>query len=294
MKSRTIEKVIRAKVNNWCKSIIEDKDSTFDETYRKQLVEDIKKHYIVTGGAIVSLLQNEQPNDYDIYFDDADFCLELTRYYVKKIRPDDNTIKSYLDKDDEFRIRAVDREQGMMKPAEKPEKGTYSPVCITENAVTLCDGIQFITRFTGLPEEIHKNYDFIHVTNYMTEEQGLALNKDALISIMSKELKYIGSKYPLSSIIRTRKFIRRGWTCGASEFLKMIYDVSKLDLENYDVLRDQLIGVDVAHFNNLIAALKSRSKPEFAEYRPYFFDLIDEIFASSDPSHEEFIDKDEE
>lgn len=293
MKTRTIEKIIRAKINAWCKSIEDDKESSYSEESRETLSESIKKSYIVTGGAIVSMLQNEKPNDFDVYFDDVEICLEVTKYYAAKLDGEDFV---EIDKVDPTRVRAIPRAQGMLKPETKPEDPNYFPVCITENAVTLTDGIQFITRFTGDPEKIHENYDFVHVKSYMTDKTGLVFNKESLISIMTKELKYIGSKYPLSSIIRTRKFIKRGWTCGASEFLKMIFDVSQLDLKNYDVLREQLVGVDVVHFNNLIAKLTHMVDkcPEGEEYRPFFFDIIDEVFASSDPSHEEMGEGDDE
>lgn len=294
MKTRTIEKIIKAKINAWRKSIEDDdKNTRYEKVARLGLSKIIKQSYIVTGGAIVSLLRGEKPNDFDIYFDDPEVCLELAKYYADKLG---HPFWPEIDKDDPTRVRAIPRAEGMLKPKEKPEEPNYFPVCITENAVTLTNGIQFVTRFTGDPETIHKNYDFVHVKSYMTDKAGLVLNKESLISIMTKELKYIGSKYPLSSIIRTRKFIKRGWTCGASEFLKMIFDVSLLDLKNYAVLREQLIGVDVVHFNNLIAKLTHMVDkcPEGEGYRPYFFDLIDEVFASSDPNHEEMGEGDDE
>ena len=62
--------------------------------------------------------------------------------------------------------------------------------------------------------------------------------------IINKELIYTGSKYPLCSIIRTRKFIERGYHINAGQYVKMAWQLNKLDLNNLDVFKDQLMGVD--------------------------------------------------
>lgn len=75
-----------------------------------------------------------------------------------------------------------------------------------------------MVRFHGDPAEIHENYDFVHCTNYWTSwERRVTLNQQALECIMTKELRYIGSKYPVASVFRVRKFIERGWTIGAGQ-----------------------------------------------------------------------------
>jgi hypothetical protein len=73
--------------------------------------------------------------------------------------------------------------------------------------------------------------DFVHATNYFTFEEGLVTNVAALESILTKSLRYQGSLYPLTSVIRMKKFIQRGWTVNAGEILKMLFQVSELDLK---------------------------------------------------------------
>jgi hypothetical protein len=94
----------------------------------------------------------------------------------------------------------------------------------------------------------------VHAT-YFTFEEGLVTNVAALESILTKSLRYQGS-YPLTSVIRMKKFIQRGWTVNAGEILKMLFQVSELDLKNIEVLEEQLIGVDVAYFSLLITVLR--------------------------------------
>jgi hypothetical protein len=162
----------------------------------------------------------------------------------------------------------------------------YRPMFFSPNAISLSDDIQIVVRFCGEPEEIHKNYDFIHATNYWTFDKGLVVNLNAMSSILTKQLVYQGSLYPVTSIIRVKKFVSRGWKCTAGEMFKMIYQTALLDLQNIDVLEEQLIGMDVAYFAKLIEALRSitdRSKltPE------YLFELIDRIFNDTDAEDNE-------
>jgi hypothetical protein len=164
-------------------------------------------------------------------------------------------------------------------------KERYRPVFLSANAVTLSDGIQLVIRFYGNPEEIHDNYDYVHCTNYWTsKDRKVVLKQAALESLLSKELQYIGSKYPLSSVIRTRKFLKRGWTINAGQYLKMAFQLSKLNLSNFETLEDQLIGVDVAYFAQLVEGLKNHAEKEKKEGREftleygYLATVIDKIF----------------
>jgi hypothetical protein len=160
-------------------------------------------------------------------------------------------------------------------------KDKYRPICITSNTITLSDDIQIIIRFHGLPGIVHQNFDFVHCTNYWWNG-GLNLNEAALQAILAKELVYIGSKYPVASLIRLRKFLSRGWRIHAGQILKIAYQISQLDLNNMEVLEDQLIGVDIAIFASLLeemSSLRSLSATTnpFVTY-PYISDLIDKAF----------------
>lgn len=165
------------------------------------------------------------------------------------------------------------------------DKPKYRPVFLTCNAITLSHQIQIIIRFYGNPEEIHGNYDFVHCTNYWSSaERKLYINQPALESLLSKELIYVGSKYPIASMIRIRKFIKRNWTINAGQMLKIAFQISKLDLNKIHILEDQLTGVDVAYFYQLIDALGEQMKRDKEEGRTFTYDysylatIIDKIF----------------
>ena len=71
MKTKTINKIITRKFDAWLRSIT-------DET----VVDLVEKNTIMTGGAIASMLLNEDVNDYDFYFRNKETALALANYYV--------------------------------------------------------------------------------------------------------------------------------------------------------------------------------------------------------------------
>ena len=114
----------------------------------------------------------------------------------------------------------------------------------------------------------------MHTTNYYTEAEGLVLNIDAVISTITKELRYVGSRYPICSLFRIRKFLKREWTITAAELFKISWDINKLELENFDVLQEQLVGVDAAYFQEIISILKKEYESGKPLERTYLFELL--------------------
>jgi len=156
-------------------------------------------------------------------------------------------------------------------------KPAYRPVFMSTNAITLSHRIQIVLRFYGEPDAIHENYDFVHCTNYWQSwDSKLVLRPDALEALLARELRYVGSKYPICSVIRLRKFIRRGWTINAGQILKMAMQISALDLTRIEVLEDQLTGVDVAYFMEVVQKLKDKDPTKVNS--AYLIEIIDRMF----------------
>lgn len=153
----------------------------------------------------------------------------------------------------------------------------YSPAFLSSNAISLRGQVQLILRFYGDPDEIHQSYDFIHCMNYWESGTGnLVLKPEALEALLSRTLVYAGSQYPLCSVIRTRKFIKRGWRINAGQFLKMAMQIAELDMTNHEVLEEQLTGVDVAYFAEVIDKIKAKD-PERVD-AAYLTEIIDRMF----------------
>lgn len=289
MNRRTIQRVLQAKHKKFVESIT-------DETVK----ELVKHNSIITGGAIASMLLGEPVNDYDYYFTDMNTVKAVAEYYVDKFitaHPDINIKPEIHYNDKTGRVQIMVRSAGVVSvekavaeadelDAEHMEemdkdKGEYRPVYITANAITLSDKVQLVIRFYGNPEEIHKNYDFVHCCNYWTSSNNeLVLNPSALESLLCKHIWYQGSLYPLASIIRTRKFIKKGWYINAGQYLKMCFQLSELDLSDINVLEDQLTGVDAAYFHQVIDYCKKRQAEDetFKVSAPYLVSIIDKIF----------------
>ena len=274
------------------KSILAKTHRNFVESIKDDVVKElINKNSIITGGAIVSLLTGEEVNDYDYYFTNKETCLAVANYYAKQFN-DTHKGKNQVDvRDDEFgRITCFISSSGEAgevedaentTPDESNEEDSYKAIYFTSNAITLKGKIQLVIRFYGDPAEIHKNYDFVHCTNYwLSSDKDLHLNIGALEAILTKELLYQGSKYPLCSIIRTRKFIQRGWSINAGQYVKMAMQLNDLDLKNIEVLKEQLTGVDSSYFDMFISAIQRRQDddPGFELNAMVVSELIDKIF----------------
>ena len=178
-------------------------------------------------------------------------------------------------------VETVDETKEIEEEIKDKKKAKYRPLMLTSNAITLSDQIQIVIRFFGKVEDIHKNFDFVHCTNYYDyKENNLVLHTEALESIITKQLIYVGSLYPLCSLIRMRKFIQRGWNVNAGQIVKMSYQISCLDLKDPKVLEEQLTGVDYAYFHQLIETMKSDIKDNHQMNidATYICQLIDKIF----------------
>lgn len=187
-------------------------------------------------------------------------------------------------KEDQIKLM-FDKKEGSIRLNEEKSKDelNYEPVFFSPNAISLSNDLQIVLRFWGDNKKIHETFDFVHATNYFTFETGLVTNIAALESILTRTLKYQGSHYSVTSIIRAKKFIKRGFNISAGELLKIMFQISQLDLSDPDVLEEQLIGVDIAYFELLINALRNKKSSEnFELSSKYFNELIDRIFNEND------------
>jgi hypothetical protein len=258
----------------------------------------IKKSIIISGGAITSLFLNEEVNDYDIYFTDSEIIDYIREFFLTRF----NTInKTDYKWSKEFNclykykfnnVRFLQKYE-LLNEFEKyvdiqkfisgknSDKFTFVPICFTSNAISLVGKnykIQLITRFTGTAEEIISNFDFIHTNNYYNFfENKIYTNQKSLESILCKELIYNGSKFPICSLIRSKKFIKRGWNISPGEYLKIVFQINKLNLNNINILEEQLTGVDSAYFIKFLDKLKGFEKIEDEDILKILNEICEEI-----------------
>jgi hypothetical protein len=315
MKAKTIKRIVRRKIDNWVETI-EDKAlqikvkqsviltggsiasmligqdvNDFDIYFRDHDTALAMAHYYLNkfvsrknNGIKAHLKVRDEDGRIKIVVQSAGIASEEGTdkpYQYFEGQPDESAA-AYVGDVINDPAQIEDTYQEITELSEKTEdkkknKETYRPVFLTTNAITLSGGIQLILRFYGEPDQIHENYDFIHCTNYWKSWDGeLVLRPAALEALLSKELKYVGSKYPICSMVRLRKFITRGWHVNAGQIVKMAMQISELDLKNFKVLEDQLTGVDTTYFVQLLERMKEKD-PEKVD-AAYLIEIIDRIF----------------
>lgn len=298
--TKTVRRVLRKKIEAWLASLPEE------------LRETVKSDVIVTGGAIASMLLGEEVKDYDLYFTTKDSAAKVASYYVKrflkfhpdcKIQPEvqvsETRVRIHIQSAgvageggdqgyEYFEMNPRDEHSAelFLDTAEKPkedhkDKEPFRPRFLSENAISCSDKVQVVIRFFGSLEEIHRNYDFDHCKcGYHYGTDTLHTPVEALHSLMSRTLRYSGSLYPLCSLFRLRKFVDRGWHISAGEILKIGFQVSELDLQNVSVLREQLVGVDMAYFYELLKVIEDEKENRSGKPidSTYLASVIDRVF----------------
>ncbi len=252
----------------------------FISIFPDKIAVDIAKSAYLTGGALVSLKTKDKGihpddaiNDYDIYFDDKSVLLSVVRYMVDKFHKNWRRNKRYKDVHSGFALKfrniydvefsetdyLADDNNDIFLKMDIPQKmlelmsHKYTRKeaidendifnYVTRHSFNLGE-YQIITRFTGTPDVVHSFFDFEHAKGvYYFNTGAVNFPLKTIESILDKRLIYNGSKYPLASIFRSIKFIKRGWNIDKVQLLKMIFQLTALDLTNKHLLMDQLTGV---------------------------------------------------
>lgn len=275
-----------------------------------QFQNTVKDNILVSGGCIASMLLGEEINDVDLYFTNEKVAKQVAQYYVNKLllsgnlTSTDKVSESKIINNNTGGVAIFIKSMGVVTDQTKTEnyeyfetslensvdeffkeynnknqnstKSSHDVKFLSSNAITLHSDIQIILRFVGNAEQIHKNFDFVHATNYWTSDTGVVFNEKALQSLLERRLYYVGSLFPVASIFRLRKFIQRGYKISAGEMFKIAYDVSKLNLDDPFVLKEQLLGCDVAYFTEVLSIVTKGSSKDID--RTYLFTVINDIF----------------
>jgi hypothetical protein len=314
MKAKTIKQVIRKKVDAWLESI-EDADLR-DQLKRKVIVTGgciasmllkepvndfdiylrdrdsvikLARYYVkkfqqstARGIPCVISVDESNPDRVRIVVKSAGIASEggtekPYEYFESSAEGEGGSyVAEVMDNPGDIQDQHDETEQATLEQGDDG-KPHYRPVFLSTNAITLSDRVQIVMRFFGEPDEIHSSYDFVHCTNYWTSwDNELVLKKEALEALLTKELRYVGSKYPLCSIIRLRKFIARGWSVNAGQILKAAMQLNELDLNNIEVLQDQLTGVDAAYFCEIMSKLKEKDPSKINT--AYLIEIVDRMF----------------
>lgn len=310
MKRKSIKKRLDAKLKSWLDSITDEdvkklaqrdtivtggsiasmllgeKVNDFDVYFKtKETVIAVANYYVKQFNAAKQISVGEGVVEY------APYVKEITETNYKGVTEDRVVIHiksagvAGIDQEtyQYFEMQPTEVQEEFMESLQAvtaEDDNKYTPIFLSENAITLSGKMQIVIRFFGSPEEIHNNYDFAHAMNYYDyDADSLVLKLEALESLMSRTLIYRGSLYPICSMIRVRKFMNRGWRVSAGQLLKIAFQISELDLTDREILRQQLTGVDQAYFHQLLTALKD-TDPELIN-SAYVAEIIDRVFGEN-------------
>lgn len=179
--------------------------------------------FCVAGGALTSIFSGMSINDLDIFFNNFD---DLVKFQTK-----------YL------------YENGSLK------EGIYR--FSTENAIsfTLPNGkLQLIKKLYGNAEQVIKNFDFtVCMVAWDVITDTIIMNSEFLRNLSSRTLVFnsVGAKYPIASLWRVQKYLKRGFKFPAAESLKLALAINNLKITNYKELKEQLEGIDTLFLKEL-------------------------------------------
>lgn len=235
----------------------------FNEKNKVDVAEGVTHYEPKVQTATITNIKGEAENRVLIYMKSAGVAAEeQVEYDYFEMQATDDKLNAFVE---------------ALAEAENDTKDKYRPVFLSQNAITLSHKLQIVIRFFGEPTEIHRNYDFQHAMSYYDSGSAeMVLPAEALECMLSRTLIYKGSLYPICSIFRAKKFIERGWRISAGQLLKIMWQISELDLKNMETLREQLAGVDAMYFYQLMQAVKELDATKIDS--TYIAVIIDRIF----------------
>lgn len=197
----------------------------------------------VAGGAVRSVFAGEAIKDFDIFFENRDAfddCLE--------------------------------------KLAEDGDSPSFTQ---TETAWTHVDGTgmcyQLICAEFGRPEEVIAKFDFSCCMGAWVDS-GFILDPLFMKHCAQRRLVFnANAGFPICSLWRAMKFVRRGWKLPGTEAIKLGLAINHLNIKDRKELKRQLMGIDTLFLKELTDALEQQSdvKYDFLEAVDFIMKFVD-------------------
>lgn len=208
-------------------------DITTDEDFTKRLGNTFSKEFsqalkdsraILAGGAMTSYFSNAEINDFDLYFESQEcikkFLLNLPkgmdgRYFM--------TNKSMTIKTDGLNLQLIYYKY-------HPANGWYAEKEANDHyQVSVC-------------ESIFKSFDFtVNMCAYSFSSDTIVFHKNFFKDLGKRKVRFWkGTDYPLVSALRLDKYLAKGYTVPTSEKLKVLCEVSKLNLNSVEALIENI------------------------------------------------------
>lgn len=169
----------------------------------------------IAGGAITSIFSGTKINDHDIYFLEDSGIEKAIAYFIGK---------------------------GYRQTMKTDNAITYKRKTNNGNRV-----VQLITNpsFIGMPRNVFKHFDFVHCMGAYLNGK-IHMHDMFLECIAERRMVFNpGTAYPIASLIRSKKYMNRGYSISGLEIIKMALTIHALEIKNVGDLKKQLMGIDV-------------------------------------------------
>jgi len=195
---------------------------------------NIKCSWMIAGGACTSVFSDMPVKDLDVYF--------------QNINDYNQSVVSAL---------------GLMTTEEK-KKHLHTDCAFSFRK----DGVkvQFIKKiFANNPKEVMSNFDFtVCECVYSPGLREFTMGENFLADLCGRRLVYnIHAKYPIASLWRTNKYIKKGFTLAAIESIKLALCINNLNIKTYQDLKEQLEGIDTLFLAELTDILLKNESKEY-------------------------------
>jgi hypothetical protein len=219
---------------------------------------EFKNSVFIAGGAVSSGLSGDSTNDYDLYFKNTEIALAvIDKLAGSQITSDATALRrtSVVPYHKgtfslEFLSATLDPEwlEGFQRRVASKKNSLIrflSPNALTIAPVSVDAPVQLVTRFIGYPDQVLESFDFAHCHFYYNpSNETIKGSVPALLSLATRQLNYQGTLFPLTSMIRSVKFVKRGWRMSATQYIKLVANINTIDWNDVEQVADQLKGVD--------------------------------------------------
>jgi hypothetical protein len=209
---------------------------------------------IVAGGAIRAIFANEYISDIDVFFNAGS---DINAFSAKIL------------------------ELGYKSVFESPAAHTFSNGVFT---------VQAIKVIYGNASEIINQFDYtVCMGAYDCRTNEFVLHDYFIEHIARRELYYnIDAKFPLSSIFRLKKYLKKGYTIPGTELIKLCLSMNKLEIKTYTDLKNQLMGIDTNFLSGLVSKLM---EPEYSSTPYNFADFMTMVTEYMDQTLESILEE---
>jgi hypothetical protein len=212
----------------------------------------IANHAIIAGGAVRAIFANEYISDYDVFFGKA---------------IDEETFIAGIEK--------LDYELSYKSDSAK----TYTKDGVKVQVIST-------SLISGSAQQVIDQFDYtICMGAYDFEGMTFVLHENFVEHIARKELYYnTAGKYPISSLFRLRKYIKKGYTIPGLEIIKLALSINNLKMTSFRDLRGQLMGIDILFLKTLTDKLMEDGEKEYSfdafmtEIEVFSSHILDNLF----------------